>query len=188
MWSDCICSLVDAEHKYGPKQASQLMRYCENQWKTFTLTAFPSICHNRTFVSLLSRTAHHINKVKTKCVLIPEVQSAVCFKLRLKGCSIWQSPKWRPPPLSHPCLLCSAGYIAGRQVEALTAIAEWQRPDQLDSFEAGASGAARGLLRHAGVCHIGGGVLQYLNSFWLMDLSLPLSEQLSEGRQSRSSL
>lgn len=35
---------------------------------------------------------------------------------------------------------------------------------------------------------VGGGVLQYLCSFWLMDLSLPLSEQLSEGRQSRSSL
>lgn len=48
--------------------------------------------------SLLSAT-FHVSNVKTKCVAIPQVHGAVCFKLESKGCSIWQSPNGDPSPL-----------------------------------------------------------------------------------------
>lgn len=90
------------------------------------------------------------------------------------------------PPLFHPRLLCSAGYRAlgggsdchRRMTVSWPARFLWSRCLRV------CPGGCWGMLESA----IGGRVLLYLGSFWLMDLSLPLSEQLSEGRQSRSSL
>lgn len=77
------------------------------------------------------------------------------------------------PRLSHPFLLCSAGGLSSWNDSALT----------------GQIALKPGSPRQPPACW---GMLEsgalYLDSFWLMDLSLPLSEQLSEGRQSRSSL
>lgn len=193
-WSGCIHSFIYWKQKHfvtTHKHTSLLMCYCKNHSQTFTLTVFLQfvILETRLLSLFLFLPVFFSHLFFSSSLSHSQMcQQSLCdnpIGAWLKGYSIWQSLNGDPSPLPPVSALfsrldfrspsrgtdCHCRMTASWLVRFLSSWCLWVCPGVVE--------ACWSLAR---------GVLQYLSSFWLMDLSLPLSEQLSEGRQSRSSL